>query len=348
MPDILTMTAKDLLSIRISEPERIFPADKGEAKTIYHTLANRWHPDKTGTEKTAEVFQHVLSLYKKTIEKIDAGSWSIPGIVEMTDMAGHRYRIRHQRKHTFELGEYFVAPTMAAFHLEAVNQDLFDRAKRTIGSLKYASKDMEKEFARYLPAIEKTFETATGPVMVVRKTPDLILLRDLLSHVGGKMDPKHVAWVLSSLHNIVCYLSYAGISHNAISLDTCFVSPKYHSVALLGGWWYATRVGEKMAGAPGRTVAYAPRDLLTNKKGDIRVDLEMIRALGRDILGDVSGVNLLMDKSVPKPMANWLRCASAGDAITDYKLWNETLKASFGARRFVKLTLSGSDVYKEI
>ncbi len=348
MFDAIAMTAQDLLSIPASEPERAFPADKAEAKRIYHGLASRWHPDHTKDDATSAVFQHVQDLYKSAVAKIEAGAWVTPGVFDLTDTDGRRYRIRHQRKHEFELGDLYVAPTVAVFRLDETNKDLFERARKAIGSFRFASSEMEKEFARYLPKVKKSFETASGPVMVIEKTPDLILLKDLLSHLGGRMDPTHVAWILSSLHNIVCYLVHAGISHNAISLDTCFVSPEYHSVALLGGWWYATKVGEKMAGAPARTVTYAPRDLLDSRKGDIRVDLEMIRALGRELLGDVTGARLGTDKSVPKAMADWLRCASGGDAVRDYELWQETLKASFGARRFVRLAVSGSDVYKEM
>ncbi len=62
-----------------------------------------------------------------------------------------------------------------------------------------------------------------------------------------------------------------------------------------------------MRAAPALTVQYAPFDVINHQRGDIRTDLELIRALGRELLGDVTGARLAREKAAPPPMIDWLR-----------------------------------------
>jgi hypothetical protein len=190
------------------------------------------------------------------------------------------------------------------------------------------------------------FATETAHVVVMKKTADVLSLRDVLTHFKGRIDERHVAWMMSALLNIACYWQYAGIAHNAVSLDTCFISPKHHTVLVLGGWWYSRPIGGKMIAAPSHTINYAPHDLLTKKVADIRTDLEMIKALGRQLLGDVTGMRLASDKSVPQPMARWLKQAASDNAVDEYRIWKKKiLHDSFDDRRFVELAVTSNDIY---
>jgi hypothetical protein len=69
--------------------------------------------------------------------------------------------------------------------------------------------------------------------------------------------------------------------------------------------------------------------------------------IGRELLGDETGVKLSTDKDIPAAMVEWLRAVTAGDAIADYARWPEILQTSFGARRFVPMNIKPSDIYKE-
>ena len=78
----------------------------------------------------------------------------------------------------------------------------------------------------------------------------------------------------------------------------------------------------------------------------IRTDLELIRALGRELLGDISGARLMREKAAPPPMLDWLRLPAPQSAVDDYHTWQrQVLTASFGERRFMKLDLSADDLY---
>ena len=86
--------------------------------------------------------------------------------------------------------------------------------------------------------------------------------------------------------------------------------------------------------------------MLERKRGDRRTDRELIRALGRELLGDVTGVRLARAKAAPAPMLDWLRLPAGDSAIYDYQTWmNQVLKASFGERRFVTLEITTDDLY---
>ncbi len=346
MNNVTALSAEALLAIRPSEPERLFTGDEDTAKQEFRALASLWHPDRRPDAGITAVFQHLTRLYDAAVRKLRGGIWQTPGLLVLRATDGATYQIRYRREREFELGRLFVGSEIVAYVVAKEHADLFQNALQTIDRLPCANARMAAEVGRYLPESVRHFETEDGRVLVLRKTPDLVLLRDLLDHCGGRMDARHVAWIVSSLLNLACYLDYARLAHNAILADTWFVSPPQHTGALLGGWWYAVRQGERMRAAPAATVQHAPFDVMDRRRGDIRTDLELIRALGRELLGDAPGARLAREKAAPQPMLDWLRLPAGGSALRDYQIWmNRVLKDSFGKRRFVKLDVSAEDLY---
>jgi len=251
-----------------------------------------------------------------------------------------------KRKCHFELGELYINMDSVVFVIEGEHKSFFENAINTIRNLKFDSEDMKKEISRYVPSVVKTFEAENSLIMIAKKTKDLVLLRDVLNYYNGQMDAKHVAWVLSSLYNLVCYFDFIKLAHNDISLDTYFISPEFHNGVLLGGWWYNSEFGKKILGVPARTFNLFPSDLHAKKGGDPRVDLDLIKAVGRELLGDFTGTKLLSMKAAPKPMIDWLRWESKGDAVGEYSTWkNEVIMASFGERKFTNMELKPEQIY---
>ncbi len=345
MADALSWTGDRLAAIPLEEPERLFPNDRDAAKARYRALARKWHPDHNPGQEA--VFEHVAALYRAVLAKIAAGNWQPPGrLILKPRRGGTEYRIRFHKRHTLEIGDMYVADSVVAFVLPPENQDLFERAQRTIEGFVYADDAMRAEVSRCLPVIKAAFVSDAGPVLIVSKTPDQLLLKDVVEHFKTGLDPRHVGWMQNILYNLACYLDWSGLTHNAIGLDTMFVSPQHHSGALLGGWWDSVRTGQPMIAAPSRTITYAPADFLARKVGDIRVDLELVRLVGRELLGDARGLRLMHDRTVPRPMADWLCLATTGEAATDYRQWGEVLRESYGDRRFIALELTASDLYQ--
>jgi hypothetical protein len=346
--DFAALSADTLLAIPDDQPERLFDGSREDVKRTYRLLAMSWHPDRSGDPDAHAVFQHVNRLYECAQDLIGRGEWQGSGPLRLSAIDGKTYEINYLRRHPFELGMMYVANTVVAFVVELAHADLVANAQRILRQLRYADDAMRAQVAPHLPAwpLAGAFQTADAYVVVMRKTPDLLLLRDVLGHVKGRLDARHVAWVISSLLNLCCYFEYAGITHNALSLDTCFLSPPGHGVAVLGGWWYAARSGERMLAAPAGTIEWAPHDLLHTKRAGIRTDLELVRAIGRALLGDVSGARLTRESDAKQEMINWLRLPASDNPIEEYRTWRgQVLHDSFGARRFVELPLTQSDIY---
>jgi hypothetical protein len=347
--DLATLTAEELLAIPAAKPERLFKGDADTVKKAYRKLAMLWHPDHSSKINPIEVFQHVKALYEKAEKLMEAGQWEDGGPLLLTDTSGRKYEIKYHRRHEFELGLMYVSDTAVTFLVDRANADLVKRAEDAIKGFTYANDRMRDEISKLLPAYPfvGAFQTDTSYAIVMRKTADVLLLRDVLDHFGGRMDSRHVAWVVSRLLNLCCYLQYAGITHNGLSIDTCFISPPHHSVSILGGWWYSARAGDRMVAAPNSTIEWGPHDLMATKKANIRTDLEIVRAIGRQLLGDISGMRLGREKAAKEAMINWLRLPASDDAIKEYGIWrNQVLQDSFGARRFVELPLTSSDIYR--
>lgn len=346
MNKLMTLSANDLLAIDLAKPEHLFTGEEETAKQEFRALAARWHPDRQPDVAATTVFQHLSQLYETAVKKLRGGIWQTPGLLLLRATDGATYKIRYRKEHAFELGRCFIGREIVAYVLEKQYRDLFDNALSVLARLPCADGRMAAEIGRYLPEILRHFGTDEHKVLVLKKAPDLVLLHDLLEHLGGRIDPRHMAWIISSLLNVACYLDYAGLAHNAIASNAWFVSPAQHTGALLGGWWYAVRQSKPMLAAPAVTIEYAPFSVIDQKCGDRRTDLELIRAIGRELLGDATGLRLVGDKSIPPPLLDWLIQPASMTALDDYQLWtNEVLKRSFGKRRFLRLDVTAEALY---
>lgn len=308
-------------------------------KKKYRQLAFEWHPDQSKDPRAAEVFSHLTKLHETAIDKFLKGYWGALGVSEVQAKNGALSIFKWKARHHFELGEFFVADKFARFFLERDHHRFFRNAE--VVKFYYSSTRMQQEFERYLPKDIETNETKEGRwSWKVAKPKEYILLADVLSHCGGTIEPKHVAWILSSLYNICCYLSHAEISHQDISPKSYFIDPVTHTGMLLGGWWFHAKIGTNVSRIPKRTFDVMPWALRSMKAAHPGTDLELVRLTGRELLGKAD---------CPKPMRAWLNGIAGEDAQIEYKKWGEVLKESFGARRFTAWNLDSEAIYgKEV
>jgi len=331
----MNLSAKALMAIKPADPERLF-SGPFVVKREYHELARKWHPDSgAGDER---VFAHISEVYQAALKKADAGDWEYPGIKAFKPLRGADISISYRGRHSGPEGEVYVGDSEIAFALKDGLADLYASGIRQIRGLPYADQEMRDKTAPLMPRVKREVRTKDRCVVSMEKTPDQVLLRDLAGHFGGTLPPEHCAWVCTRLLNIACYLRFAGITHNAISPDTLLVSPMHHAVALTGGWWYSRPVGEKLTAVPEWSVPHLPSGFLRDKVADPRLDLELIRATIRQIVG----------AKAPRAMASWLKFASDGDALAEYRDWHgRVLEESFGPRKFVKLEVTPADIYSK-
>ena len=343
-----TLTADEILAFPEMEPERFFvQPDPDAIKKVVRSLSMKWHTDRNHHPLAEDVFKRVHALATAAAKKIEDDSWEHPGLLQFANRSGVKFELRYASKLDVDVGTMYVGRTVVGFSVPLDNLDLLENAERRISALAYANDAMRAEFERYFPSVLKKVETPTGAMLILSKTPDVLLLADVLRHYQGKMPPRHVAWVISRLLNIACYLERQGrLAHNAISPETVFISPQHHSVCLLGGWWFTVGLGENLLAAPQRMVLAAPPDVLQKKVGDGRTDMEMIKALGRELLGDATCLRLANDSSVPAALVNWLQLSKHQSAVDTYRDWQErVLIDAFGARKFVEMDLTHEMLY---
>jgi len=340
-----TLTAAQILAIAPTEPGRLFSGDPASLRHEFTVLAKCWHPDRNGSSEAAKVMERLVALYDAARRKHAAGEWCAPDVIRIDTSTGNSLVLKVQRRHEFELGGMAVAIDRVAFLVETEHTTLFETGLRRIKELRYPAARIRGDLAKFMPDVQGVYETANHHVAIMAKTEDVILLKDLVAHLGGQLPPKHTAWVISSLLNLACFFEVIGLTHNAISPETIFVTAMHHAVYVFGGWWYAAPTGSRIELLPEMTYALMPRSMATSKRADIRLDLESIRAVGRTILGDSTGLGLVGREDLPKPMTNFLRLPSSGSAIEDYRAWGKALKDSFGPRRFMELPISSRDVY---
>jgi len=354
--NLTQLTADKILSIAI--PETLFSASAQEARQEYRTLARLWHPDCQSEPNSIHVFAHIVELYRLAQEKLVTGDWDLNcEKIEEQVARLRRFKLtdnsvvtcKYRICQPFELGKMYVSENSVSFEIENQFEELFEQGRRRIHAIRFKNDAMALEMSKYLPQIIREFKTSSARVLIVRKTPDQILLSDIIKHFNGRLSPiEHVGWILNNLLNIACYLEWAGLTHNGITAHTVFVSPLRHCSMLLGGWWYATKAGEPLAFLPEDAVPSVPPDVLRTKRADHRTDLELIRSIGRQLLGDATGASLTFDKSLPPTLVEWLQLPSSGSAIEDYKtLKREILTDAFGPPRFVNWKLDADTIYKE-
>ncbi len=342
------MTAAQILAIPEDQPERIFGApDKNLIKDIYRALAKQWHSDRNPAPEAADVFKHVGDLYTTAKRRTENGTWHNPNELLINTLNGKKYKIRYLKKHDFELGDFYISNSLVTYRVKKEYGDLFKNGIQQIKSLRYANDTMREKTSRYMPEIHSVLETADHHILTIKKTDDMVLAADVLAHCGGKIEAKSTAWMVSRMHNLTSYLQWAGLAHNNIDINTIFVSPQHHSVCLLGGWWYTRKQGEELIGLPNQTLASAPRDVLDKGLADKATDHALLRATSRQLLGDRTGVRLVRDSEIPKPMVDWLCVPGSGDAYEDYRLWlDKIVIESFGERRFHPFKLTPQHIYQ--
>lgn len=346
MSEHADLTADDILAIPEDSPERLFSSAAAAEKEA-RVLFKKWHPDYCSDQRANEVFHRLRTLDEAADRKIAEGSWETPGLLRITSTNGSQFEMRYARKVDLEVGSMYIGRKFVGFDIPTANLDLLANAERQLTALTYATPAMRNEFVRYFPEVARKVETPTGAFLVLNKDPGMLLLQDVLAHYKGKMPPRHVAWVISRLLNIACYLELQGkVAHNAIGSDTVFISPEWHSAHLLGGWWFATGLGVPMKAASQRMLLCAPPDVLQKKVGDRRTDMEMIQALGREMLGDMSGVRLAKDATVPPALVDWLQLSTHQSAVATYRDWQErVLMEAFGERKFVRMDVTHDALY---
>lgn len=336
------MDKKEILSI--DKCGDLFSNDIDKCKEEYKLLSKLWHPDKN-IEDTSEVFIKITKLYKKAVSMIKNGTWEKTNYIEIKTDSSKKLALNYLSSFKFELGWCYVCRENIIYIFDEDKEKYYFNAMKRIKSIKYSDKKIESNFSKLMPKIHSSYRTLEGKhCLVLSKPKDAVLLRDVFKYFNNSIDHKHVAWIISRLSNIACFLKTNNIVHNGINIDNCFVSLENHVVYLFGGWWYSVKEEEKMVGTTKEIFKVMPMVSKESKKASTVTDLESIKLLGRYLLGEVNCRKLVLNKKIPKELIEFLNSGSSENSFREFEKWDKALIKAYKKRSFIKIKIE--NLYK--
>lgn len=332
----------------ITTPEKLF--DKNKIKMQFMKLRKRWHPDYCSLPNAGDVFHHIQTLKEKADELFASGMWNGDnGEIEFTILPdGKHYVFRYESVRAIDVGKMYVGKEKVLFMVKEEFSDLYKNAKHAIDAFPFVNSKIAKEFGQFFPNSTFIGKTSNEFVMMIKKPKDVYCLADIIDYYEGEVHQKHVAWIGSGLFNLSAMMQVSGMIHNGLTADAIFIRPSDHSVYLYGGWWYSAKIGRKLSAIPSKMARVLPNQFFVDKEASSCYDGSQIKATLIEALGDKTmlGSSLLKGSDVSKPLLSWLRSSDKQTAIDRYSSWYKILEKAFGKRRFTKMEIDTTKIYR--
>lgn len=314
-----------------------FKNNASEIGFTYKKLCKKIHPDACKDPRASDAFARLQAFYNEAADAIAKGTWAGLNYVEFKTKTGKTLQIRYSYRREFELGEYLVCDRNIIYIFDFSKKKYYNNYINQIKDISFVDKEMEKMFKPLFPDVLSEYDTVNDQhIIVLRKTEDVYPLRAVIENFyNGKVPATHMAWMMSRLLNICCYLKFKGFVNNGINLDNCFVSLEFHTI-LLFGWWYTVKEDTKMIGTTKDILDIMPPKVKADKIACSTTDIESVKAFGRKYIGD----------DAPDAFLNYLNSGSLEDSMKEMEKWDKALVESFGKRRFIKIEATKKDIYK--
>lgn len=252
--------------------------------------------------------------------------WDKADHAEFDCTDGSTIEIRYLYSDTFSGGEMFVARRNIVFRFSDMNAPEPEQFRKAVSLLDYPSADT-RQLARFFPNISGGFRLHDGSSLLVIKKD----IEEYPLSLFGKLDGRHVAWIISRMENLCCVLEYNSLVHPQLSADTLFINPFTHQAALYGGWWLAVK---------NNSFSRDRSRICTTKENLIGLRNTAARLLGFSRTGDVKA-----GPDIPKALADFINSAPKSNAYEDFAYWDEMLIKAYGERKFTKFTTDDKQVY---
>ncbi len=342
------MKQHKILLIEPTKPFDLFQSkDEESLKKEYKRLCSQYHPDKhiNDFELYNRIFSHLTVLYEKACKDIQIKTLGLKKIFISHD--NKEFELSYKKLHTLEFAQLYISSSLIAYEIKKNNCDLVENFLQfSIFEKMNISKDsMKKEFKKYIPELIQKIDLPNGDILIIlKRMKNTISLQDLLIK-EQKIDSRDVAWIVSSMFNLACFFQHIGIVSCGFSLSNYFIEPQQH-LGILSHYFYTKKIDDKLLALDKNIFNLLTDDFLKEKRAKTLIDLESIKLIGRQLLGDGTGVHLRHDTTIPKEMINFLMQPSSGNAFEDYKVWhNDILIKCFGARKYHEMKIHFDDIY---
>lgn len=306
----------------------LFEEDEKKIREKYRELVKKIHPDVCKDPRAQEAFSNLQRLYDRAIDCIRLGCWDETDTLQLPGRA----KIHYLHSKPFELGKRFVTDNELIWVFDSTKEKYLKQYIQT--ELTYKDKRMATIYQEKMPVVEDFSDRA----IFVKRDPREFPMDLFLSAYQKKLTARDIAWMVSRMCDLLCFLNFNKIVLNAITPENLFINADTHSISIYGGWWYSAQIGEKMTGVSKSIFDIMPFSVRNSKLSSPITDIESMRIMFQRIC---------KDKEIPDPFKKWLEAGSLDDPIQEYERWNEALDKSWGKRRFVEFEIKADEIYSQ-
>jgi hypothetical protein len=272
-------------------------SDLDNWKILYKEYAKLLHPDKCKDPAANEAIRK-LNLFK---DELDKG-----------------------KKHKDDAG--IITYTLKECELIG-SIDLIDKSLKNYNILMSLSDESSKHFKKYLPSnMIKNSSNELKFTMPARAVP--------LSSIGV-IDQKHVNWILSRMFEFISWINQIGYSHNGINPDSIYIIPENHGM-ICASFYHMTRLSTKLDTVSGRYANFYPSSIFTEKQTIPLIDIELAKRTAVYLLGDKSGVGVLLRKTHNNDVIDFLQKQHTKTFDT-FREYRKLLEKHFNIKEFNEL-----------
>lgn len=297
-------------------------------RSKFRECAKLVHPDVCSDPRAEEAFNHLAKLNDRAMECIRLGCWDE---TDMLRLPG-KPKIRYRHSIWFELGKRYVTDDQVIWVLDSDKEKYLKRYVHA--ELTYKDGKMAAMYTKRMPVVTDF----TNQAIFLKKDPKEFPMDLFLSAYGDKLTARDIAWMISRMCDLLCFLHFQGLTLNGIEPENLFINPDTHTISIYGGWWYATKIGQKMIGVSKNIYNIMPFDIRNTKIASPATDIESVRIMFHRICEG---------KDIPKPINNWLNAGSLENPIEEYERWNEALDKSWGQRKFMVFSANADEIYSQ-
>lgn len=320
----------------------IFKEDIDSINKDYKKFIKIIHPDLNGGDrKFVEATQKLVELHEKAINLINSGRWDEKNVCYFNLINGKKIKINYIKETFFELGKSYIGKKSVFYFIDNKNYKFFRKYKpeNILNSGKWDNrlKNIQSKIENMFPKTVRCYSCKNGYLIIQQRKSGEIPLPLIKEYYNNKIPSEHVAWIISRLLNVECYMMATGYLYNGFDINNIYIIPETHEVILHGGFWYTTNIGEKLFGVS----SFVYNNMTENSKkegiSNCEDEFNCIKSIGRNLIGLKSKVSRV---NCPKALVNYLF-----SSIKDYnqysimKEWEDVLTNSFGKRKFVKMNI---------
>lgn len=303
---------------------------KKELKLLQH----EWHPDRNKDPKANDVFAHIMQLYNMTNTPIKVSD------VAYVNLKGQECTFKYFTSETLAFGKAYYTNGAVCYVFNQDSEFLIEHFKKNLKTIGDNIKKDDKLKAGYEYSLPEIYEVASPANILILKIPkDHVPLSLVFKYCKNAINTRTSTWIISRMFDFSMMLHVSGLVGNGFSMSTVFVDLAKHRAFDLTSYFYAVENGSKLHALNADSIDFYPLDCLTSKKAMPKCDIALIKKLGIQILGDLSGTGnkLKFDTAIPQSISEFLTAPVSNDKLKLYDEWqHEVAVKAFGARGFFK------------